>query len=363
MNRKGHWEKQIIGILVNMTPNVQQPELTVSNFFERTPDLVCIAHRNGFFKKINQAVIDKLGYSERELMSVPISTFIHPEDKQFTALRRTELLRGKNLLNFQNRYVTKAGATVWLEWTSIYFPEDEVVFAIAKDITERKEAELEVAEKYKKFKGLTTHFKSSIEEDRKTLANELHEELAHLAAVLKSDVEWIKNNAFELSPAARSKVEHASQVGQQLVKAIRRISFSISPNMLAHLGLGATLAWYCREFSLINGLTCRYEGSFDEALLSEEVKTDLFRICQECLVNTLTHGQASYVRVVIEEKGGRLQMVITDDGKGFDIEMNKRKPGLVRMRERAASINGELTIHSEIDKGTRICVSVGKNIL
>jgi len=270
-----------------MTPNVQQPELTVSNFFERTPDLVCIAHRNGFFKKINQAVVDKLGYSEPELMSVPISTFIHPEDKQFTALRRSELLRGKNLLNFQNRYVTKAGATVWLEWTSIYFPEDE----------------------------------------------ELHEELAHLAAVLKSDVEWVKNNAFELSPAARSKIEHA------------------------------TLAWYCREFSLINGLTCRYEGSFDESLLSEEVKTDLFRICQECLVNTLTHGQASYVRVVIEEKGGLLQMVITDDGKGFDIELHKRKPGLVRMRERAASINGELTIHSEIDKGTRICVSVGKNIL
>ncbi|MBS1606999.1 MAG: PAS domain S-box protein [Bacteroidetes bacterium] len=346
-----------------MTPNLQQPDLSVSNFFERTPDLVCIAHRNGFFKRVNQAVIEKLGYSEQELMSVPISTFIHPEDKQFTALRRSELLRGKKLLNFQNRYVTKAGATLWLEWTSIYFPEDEVVFAIAKDITERKETELETAEKYKKFKGLATHFKSSIEEDRKTLANELHEELAHLAAVLRSDVEWIKSNAFELSPVARTRIEHASQVGQQLVKAIRRISFSISPNMLVHLGLGATLDWYCREFSVMNGLTCRYEGSFDESSLSEEVKTDLFRICQECLINTLSHGQASYVRVVVEENGDVLQMVITDDGKGFDVEQHKSKSGLVRMRERAASINGELSIHSEIDKGTRICVSVGKNIL
>jgi len=346
-----------------MTPNLQQPELSESNFFERTPDLVCIAHRNGFFKKVNQAVVEKLGYSEPELMSVPISTFIHPEDKQFTALRRSELLRGKKLLNFQNRYVTKAGATVWLEWTSIYFPEDEVVFAIAKDITERKEAELEVAEKYKKFKGLATYFKSSIEEDRKTLANELHEELAHLAAVLKSDVEWIKNNAFELSPAARTKIEHAAQAGRQLVKAIGRVSFSISPNMLAHLGLAATLAWYCREFSVMNGLTCRYEGVFDESSLSEEVKTDLFRICQECLINTLSRGQASYVRVVVEEEGDRLQMVITDDGKGFDVEQHKTKSGLVGMRERAASINGELSIHSEIDKGTRICVSVGKNLL
>jgi PAS domain S-box-containing protein len=348
-----------------MTPNlnVPQPELAVSNFFEKTPDLVCIAHRSGYFKKVNQAVIDKLGYSEPELMSVPISSFIHPEDKHFTATRRSELLRGKNLLNFQNRYMTKAGATVWLEWTSIYFPEDEVVFAIAKDITERKEAELEVVEKYKKFKGLATHFKSSIEEDRKTLANELQEELAHLAEVLKTDIEWIKSNAFELSPVARTKVEHASMVGQRLIKAIRRISFAISPNMLGHLGLGATLAWYCREFSLMNGLSCCYEGSFDESALSNEVKTDLFRICQECLTNTLSHGQASGARVVIEESGGRVQMVITDDGKGFDVELHKRKPGLVRMRERAASINGELTIHSGIGRGTRICVSVGKNLL
>ncbi|WP_431210879.1 PAS domain S-box protein [Puia sp. P3] len=348
-----------------MTPNlrVPQPELAVSNFFEKTPDLVCIAHRNGYFKKVNQAVIDKLGYSEPELMSVPISNFIHPEDRHFTATRRSELLRGKNLLNFQNRYVTKAGATVWLEWTSIYFPEDEVVFAIAKDITGRKEEELEVVEKYKKFKGLATHFKSSIEEDRKTLANELQEELAHLAEVLKTDIEWIKSNAYELSPVARTKIEHASTVGQRLIKAIRRISFAISPNMLGHLGLGATLAWYCREFSLMNGLSCFYEGSFDESALSNEVKTDLFRICQECLSNTLSHGQASGARVVIEESDDRVRMVISDDGKGFDAELQKRKPGLVRMRERAASINGELTIHSGIGNGTRICVSVGKNIL
>src|ERR1700761_5505667 len=117
-------------------------EFKISAFFEMTPDLVCIAGRDGYFKKINKAVIDTLLYSETELMSTPISSFIHPEDKQFTAHKRSELLEGQPLVNFQNRYVSKPGEVVWLHWTSVYFPENEVVFAIAKNITERKKAEL-----------------------------------------------------------------------------------------------------------------------------------------------------------------------------------------------------------------------------
>ena len=342
------------------TQDLPQSELNISTFFELTPDLVCIAHRNGFFKKVNQAVIDKLGYSEAELMASPISSFIHPEDKQFTAHRRTELLKGKKLMNFQNRYVAKSGTVFWLEWTSIYFSDDEVVFAIAKDITERKQMEIDVEEKYKKFKSLASHFKSSIEEDRKYLANELHEELAQLASVLKMDIEWVKSNTSGLLPTVSSRIEHASVISQLLIKAIRRISFSISPNMLEHLGLNATLDWYCKEFSILNGLPCHYEGVFDESRLTNEVRIDLFRICQESLLNASNYAQASHVKVSIKDAGDRIQLVVVDDGKGFDVGLEKRKPGFIRMRERAASINGDLTIESKAGEGTRVCVSIAK---
>jgi PAS domain S-box-containing protein len=337
-----------------------QSELNISTFFEMTPDLVCIAHRNGFFKKVNQAVVDKLGYTEAELMASPISFFIHPEDKQSTAQRRTELLKGKNLVNFQNRYVAKSGAIFWLEWTSIYFSDSEVVFAIAKDITERKQLEIEVEEKYKKFKSLASHFKSSIEEDRKYLANELHEELAQLASVLRTDIEWVKNNTSGLLPTVSSRIEHASVISQLLIKAIHRISFSISPNMLEHLGLNATLEWYCKEFAVLNNLPCHYEGVDDEARLTSEIRTDLFRICQECLLNTSSYAQASQVNVSVKNFADGVQLVVVDDGKGFDVEQEKRKPGFIRMRERAASINGQLTIESRAGEGARVCVTIAK---
>ena len=118
--------------------NLTSTNVELFTFFELTPDLVCIAGKDGFFKKINPAVINKLGYTAEELFVRPIASFVHPEDRGLTASTRQELLLGKALLNFVSRYITKANQIIWLEWTSIYFSEKEVVFAIAKDVTQRK---------------------------------------------------------------------------------------------------------------------------------------------------------------------------------------------------------------------------------
>ncbi len=120
----------------------KQREFEMFDFFEMTPVLVCIAGKDGFLKKVNPAVIDKLGYSADELYAYPFSHFIYDEDKALTNQQRAGLLTGKALINFQNRYVAKDGNIIWLEWNSIYFPEKEVVFALAKDITESKLAEI-----------------------------------------------------------------------------------------------------------------------------------------------------------------------------------------------------------------------------
>jgi PAS domain S-box-containing protein len=326
-----------------------------------TPDLVCIAGKDGYFKKINRAVVEKLGYTEEELMAKPISSFWHPEDREHTLHKRSEMLKGTALLNFQNRYITKKGIVLWFEWTSIYFEESEVVFAIAKDITERKQVEQEVEEEYRKFKSLASHFKSSMEADRKYLAKELHEELAQLASVLRMDLEGIRTEAIdELPPAAKGRIEHAAAISQQLIKTIRRLSFSISPNMLEHLGLNATLEWYCREFTILTGVPCHFEGSHDEIALNDEIRVDLFRICQESLMNALNHAQAAHVTVRIEDCGDQIRLSIIDDGNGFDVKKQSKHPGLTRMRRRASSINGELTIHSGIGEGTTISLTIAK---
>src|SRR5687768_3827552 len=112
-------------------------------FFELTPDLLCIAGYDGYFKKINPSVSNLLGYTMEELYARPINDFVHPDDKGITAKVREELTKCKPLYNFENRYLTKSGEIVWLSWTSLPVDSDQLIFAIAKNVTHKKRLEAE----------------------------------------------------------------------------------------------------------------------------------------------------------------------------------------------------------------------------
>src|SRR5688572_2542380 len=119
---------------VNRSKDILNFEL----FFEVSTDLLCIAGFEGYFKRINPAVSKLLGYSNEELYAKPISEFIYFKDRHITGEHRKNLLKDTPLTNFENRYVTKSGEIIWLAWTSIPVYKDEVVYAIAKNITHKK---------------------------------------------------------------------------------------------------------------------------------------------------------------------------------------------------------------------------------
>ena len=330
------------------------------SFFEMTPDLVCIVSKEGYFKNINKAVVEKLGYTKEELFANPVSSFIHPEDMEITHNKRISLLNGNALTNFENRYVTKNGEIIWLHWTSFYLPDKELVFAIAKDITERKLIEKEINEKYKKFKGLADHFKSRVEKDRKYFSIELHEELAQLVSVIKMDLNSISNHVPDLSGFLKSRMDHASGICELLVHTIQKISFEMSPYMLDNLGLNEAVKWLCNDFTILKDIPCAFEGDYNEADLTQEIKIDFFRICQESLSNVMHHAEAYSVKISIKDMGNTIRLNVTDDGKGFEVKKQLKISGITNMRERVASINGKLIIQSKIGEGTNVSVTIPK---
>lgn len=326
--------------------------------FEMTPDLVCIVSKEGYFQQINPAVSRKLGYTEDELFASPVSCFIHPDDKERTAQVRSKLLQDQPLLNFQNRYLTKTGESVWLEWTSIYLPDQEIVFAIAKDITAGKNAELALEDNYRKYKHLTNHFKRNIEKDRHYLAAELHEDLAQTAASIKLNLDWIRTTEPQLSDVSKKRIEQVIETSTLLIKKIRKIVYAIGEDRIGKFGLRSVLESLCGEFTSLSGIQCRSQINFDETHLSHEIKLDVYRICQEALSNIMQHAQASQVTIAVQQLSNEIELTITDNGKGFDPIQEKQTFGFLNMKGRALTINGSLLIESKINSGTKVTLRV-----
>jgi signal transduction histidine kinase len=170
----------------------------------------------------------------------------------------------------------------------------------------------------------------------------------------------IKAGIPDASTATKEKLDHAMVVAGLLINTIKRITLNIGPYVLDDLGLDETIHWYCNEFSILYNLPCHYSGSFNEAQLTQEMKIDFFRICQESLNNIIHHAEASLVKVVIREKGNSICMTITDNGKGFVLKDQKKTYGLTIMQELAASIDATLTIKSKTGKGTTVTIAVAK---
>ncbi len=119
-------------------------ELNEANiYFNLSHDLFCIASDDGYFKRINSAWSEKLGYTEEELLSRPYRTFLHPDDLVETDKRQKDLLTGSAVVNFENRYLCKDGAVCWLLWSATPV-HNGLIYAVAYDITDRKAAETEL---------------------------------------------------------------------------------------------------------------------------------------------------------------------------------------------------------------------------
>jgi PAS domain S-box-containing protein len=115
----------------------------LNRFFNLSPDLLCIIGFDGYFKKINQAVTNVLGFSEQEMLKHNITSFFNRENESNFLGDTEKYFEGQSFVNYENRAITKSGKVKWLSWTAVPISEEAVIFAVAKDITEKKQMELE----------------------------------------------------------------------------------------------------------------------------------------------------------------------------------------------------------------------------
>jgi PAS domain S-box-containing protein len=137
--------KRVLLTVVRDVTERKRAESEHERFFARSNDLMGVANLEGYFTSINAAWEIALGYSIKELTGRPFLEFVHPDDRQSTASALEALNLGQAISSFENRYVRKDGSYVWLSWSAIPSVEEGLVYAVARDVTKRKEIEAELA--------------------------------------------------------------------------------------------------------------------------------------------------------------------------------------------------------------------------
>jgi signal transduction histidine kinase len=219
------------------------------------------------------------------------------------------------------------------------------VLAIISDITAHKEMELQL-------RSLARRRASDLENERRRIAHELHDDLGQLLIALRMSIAL---SARMPGGGARSQEATGREIAlvDTIIQSLRDISMSLRPTML-NLGLVPALEWLTTRFSVHTGIRCRLQTSGCDTDMAEDQRIAIFRIAQESLTNAARHAKAEQIEIKFTQDRNTAVLEVRDNGLGFDTR-NSRKAstlGLIGMHERAIGVGGELVVLSHPQRGT-----------
>ena len=145
--------QEVVAFVIDLTQLKQVTEER-DRFFNLSGDMLGIANLKGYFTQVNPAWERKLGLTPAELTSKPYIEFVHPDDRSFTIAEAEKLARGISTIGFENRYRAKDGSYHWISWNVSSFLEQQVLYAVARDVTEQKQSEAALRESELNFRTL-----------------------------------------------------------------------------------------------------------------------------------------------------------------------------------------------------------------
>lgn len=213
---------------------------------------------------------------------------------------------------------------------------------------------------YDRIRHLAGRLIHAQEATRAAVARDLHDGVCQDLAGLSIAISSLKHSSGDLrDPIIQEELGKIQSETRDTYDDIRRLSHDLHPSTLRLLGLATALKGHCSEISKRHGVEAAFAADGEIGPLDPDLAVSLFRIAQESLRNAILHGKASHVSVSLARSGDRIELTVTDDGKGFDVEHVRGGAsglGLVSMGERAHAFGGDVRIASHPGRGTTIHV-------
>ena len=225
---------------------------------------------------------------------------------------------------------------------------------LAKQQEQLQQQRISELEKDKQLVAVDSMLKGQ-EEERSRLAKDLHDGLGGLLSGVKFSLSNMKDNLI-ITPDNMAVFERSLDMLDTSIKELRRVAHNMMPEMLTKFGLDEALKEYCNTINETNLLTIKYQSIGMDTRIEKSTEIIIYRIIQELLNNIMKHAAAKNAMAQLIREGERLNLIVEDDGKGFDTALlkNNKGAGLTSIRSRVDYLKGQLDIHSEKDKGTLV---------
>lgn len=331
---------------------LQVSERRYRELFENANDVVYTTDLDGKFTSVNRAGEELSGYRRDEMLgSIHYTQVVPPEYVQMTRRMLARKLSGEvGRTRYELEIITRDGRRIPLEVHSALIYENGRpvgVQGIARDITERKQAEQALR-----------HLNERLEEEAKRIAHALHDDAGQLLGSVHLALEEF---ARDLPVTARRRLPTIKKLLNEIEEHLRRFSHELRPTVLDDLGLLPALEFLAERVAMRSKLPVTVRGAADG--LPPPVATALYRSAQEALTNVVRHAGATEASVEVRQANGAIQCSIRDNGVGFDVptflaRRGERGLGLIGIRERVAALGGLMAIHSTPGQGTQLVLTI-----
>jgi len=233
---------------------------------------------------------------------------------------------------------------------------DEADVFTAQTLADQLAVAIENARLYQETRSM------AVTEERNRMAREIHDTLAQGFTGIILQLEATEQALGETDDDVQKHLNQARSLARKSLAEARRSVWNLSPQALEQLRLDEAIKHEVDRFKHDNGIDATYTQYGERRDIPPEMGTAIFRICQESLANVAKHAQATSVEVVLDFEGSEIDLIIKDNGTGFDLENDGKVGrsggfGLISMRERALGQNGKFDVQSEKGSGTVIKVS------